>query len=188
MLPALFPRISLILEDIEVSPKNFGIIRSLDSNKAHGCDDVSISKLKICDEAIVLHLKLIHNNCLEKGVYPNLWKKANVLPIHKKESCQLTKNYGPISLLPICGKLFEKIIFDELYTRLQENNLLSPKQYGFRTGDSTINQLLSITNEIPVAFDQYPTRESLAVFLDISKASDIVWHEGLISKLKSNGI
>ena len=105
--------------------------------------------------------------------HPNLWKRANVLPIHKKESRQLTKNYRPISLLPICGKVFEKI-FDEIYTHLQENNLLSPKQSGFRPGDTTINQLLSITNEILMAFDQYHTPETRAVFLDISKAFDKV--------------
>ena len=138
--------------------------------------------LKICDKAIV------YTNCLEKGVYPKLWKKANILPIHRKEGCQVTKNYRPVSLLPICGKLFEKIRFDEIYNHLQENNLFSPRQSGFRPGDSTINQLLSITNEILMAFDQYPTRETRAVFLDISKAFDKVWHEGLISKLKSNGI
>ena len=95
------------------------------------CDDVSISMLKICDEAIVSLLKLTYINCLEKNVYPNLWKKANALPIHKKESCQLKKNYRPISLLPVFVKLFETIIFDEIYTHLQENNLLSPKQFGF---------------------------------------------------------
>ena len=197
VLPALFPRTSLILEDIEVSPRKIlELIRSLDSNKAHRCDDVSISMLKICDEAIALPLKLIYTNCLVKSVYPNLWEKANVLPIHKKESRQLTKNCRPISLLSIYGKLFEKLIFDEIYTHLQvdeiythlqENNLLSPKQSGFRPGDSTINQLLQITNEILVAF-QYPTRETQAVFFDISKAFDKVWYEGLISKLKSNGI
>ena len=66
--------------------------------------------------------------------------------------------------------------------------MLSSKQSGFRPGDSTVNQLISITNEIPVAFDQYPTWETWAVFSDISKAFDKVWHEGLISKLKSNGI
>ena len=176
-MPALFPRTSLILEDIEVSPRKIlELIRSLDSNKARGCHDVSISMLKICYEAIVLPLKLIYTNCLEKGVYPNLWKKANVLQIHKTESRQLTKNSRPISLLPICGKQFEKIIFDEIYTHLQENNLLFPKQSGFRPGDSRINQRLSITNEILVAFDQYPTRETRAVFLDISKAFDKVWH------------
>ena len=130
----------------------------------------------------------LYTNCLEKGVYRSLWKKANVLPIHKKESRQLTKNYRPITPSLICGKLFEKIIFDEIYTRLQENNLLSPKQSGFQPGDSTIYLLLSITNEILVAFDQYPTRETRAVFLDISKTLDKIWHEGLIGKLKSNGI
>ena len=72
MLPALFPRISLIPEDIAVSPRKIlELIRSLDSNKANGCNDLSISMLKICDEAIVLPLKLIYTNCLEKGVYPN---------------------------------------------------------------------------------------------------------------------
>ena len=97
-VPALFPRTSLIPEDIGVSPwKILELIRSLDSNKAHGCDDVSILMLKICDEAIVLPLKLIYTTFLEKGVYPNLWEKANVLPIHNKESRQLTKNYRPIS-------------------------------------------------------------------------------------------
>ena len=78
---------------------------------------------------------------------------------------------GPISLLPICVKLFEKIIFDEIYSHLQENNLLSPEQSGFRQGDSTTNPRLSITNEILVAFDQYPTRKTGAVFLDISKSN-----------------
>ena len=59
VLPALSPRTSLILEDIEVSPRKiFELIRSLDSNKAHGCDDVSIAMLKICDEATVLPLQI----------------------------------------------------------------------------------------------------------------------------------
>ena len=65
VLPALFPRTSLIPEDIEVSARKLlELIRSLDSNKARGCHDVSISMLKICYEAIVLPLKLIYTNCL----------------------------------------------------------------------------------------------------------------------------
>ena len=66
VLPALFPRTSLILEDIEVSPRKIlELVRSLDSNKAHGCDDVSISMLKICDEAIVLPIhQLSGKGCL----------------------------------------------------------------------------------------------------------------------------
>ena len=75
-----------------------------------------------------------------------------------------------------------------MYEFLNKNKLLTPKQSGFRPGDSTINQLLSITNEIHKAFDKYPSRETRAIFLDISKAFDKVWHEGLIFKLKSNGV
>ena len=101
--------------------------------------------LKICDLAIVEPLSLIYKKCLESGKYPSLWKKANILLIHKKESCQLKKNCHPISMLPICGKLFEKLIFDEIYDHLVKNDLLTPNQSGFRPGDSTINQLLSIT-------------------------------------------
>ena len=103
----------------------------------------------------------------------------------KKNSRQTKKNYRPISLLPICGKFFEKIIFDKMYFYLNENSLLSKNQSGFRPGDSTINQLLSITNDIYESFEK--NAETRAVFLDISKAFDKVWHEGLIHKLKANG-
>ena len=106
----------------------------------------------------------------------------------KKESRQLKKNYRPISLLPICGKILEKIVFDVIYKHLTDNDLLTPNQSGFRPGDSTINQLLDITHKIYTAFEDYPSRETRAVFLDISKAFDKVWHDGLIFKLESYGI
>ena len=70
------------------------------------------------------------------------------------------------------GKSFEKIIFDEIYEHLTANKLLSDKQSGFRPGDSTINQLLSITHDIYNAFEHHHDRR--AVFLDISKAFDKV--------------
>ena len=75
-----------------------------------------------------------------------------------------------------------------MYEFLNKSNLLTLKQSGFRPGDSTINQLLSITNKIHKAFDEYLSRETRAIFLDIAKAFDKVWHEGLIFKLKSNGV
>ena len=115
-------------------------------------------------------------------------KKGNVLPIHKKENRQLKKNYRPISLLPVCGKIFEKLIFDAIYEYFCENQLLTPSQSGFRPGDSTVNQLLSITHKIYSAFEEFPSRETRAIFLDISKAFDKVWHDGLLFKLKCYGI
>jgi len=69
-----------------------------------------------------------------------------------------------------------------------EENLLNSNQSGFRPSDSCINQLLAITHEIFEAFDCNPTLEVRSVFLDISKAFDKVWHEGLLYKIKSMGI
>ena len=107
-------------------------------------------------------------------------------PIFEKCGKQTLRNYRPISLLPICSKIFEKIIFDNLYSRLNGNNLITKNQSGFRPCDSTINQLLYLVNEIHEAFEDPKSLEVRAVFLDISKPFDKVWHEGLI--FKQNGI
>ena len=131
---------------------------------------------------------MIYERCIETGIYPSSWKKANVVPIHKKGSRQCKNNYRPISLLPIFSKIFEKLLFDAIYSHLSENKLLTPNQSGFRPGDSTINQLLFITHKIYCAFDDTPSKETRAVFLDLSKAFDRVWHEGLIHKLRCNGV
>ena len=89
-------------------------------------------------------------------------------------------NYRPVSLLHICGKVFEKIIFNSLFVYLNNNNLLNSNQSGFRPGDSCVNQLISITHDIYKAFDANPSLEVRGVFLDLSKAFDKVWHDGLL--------
>ena len=142
--------------------------------------------LKIFPELLAIPLHLIFNRCLAEGYFPLSWKKANVQPVHKKNSRQLKSNYRPISLLPICSKIFEKVLFDQIYTFLNSNNLISNNQSGFRPRDSTINQLLSITHEIYESFENH--HETRAIFLDISKAFDKVWHDGLLFKLACNGI
>ena len=91
---------------------------------------------------------------------------------------QILKNYSPVSSLPICGKIFERLIFNELLHFLLENNLILPNQSGVKPGDSCINQLLSITHEIYNSFDE--GLEVRSVFLDISKTFDKVWHKGLL--------
>ena len=75
------------------------------------------------------------------------------MPVHKKYEKNLKRNYRPISLLPIVGKILEKLIYDSLYSHLESHELLNPNQSGFCPGDSTVNQLLSITHTILKAFD-----------------------------------
>ena len=164
------------------------IISNLDSNKAHGWDGISIRMIKICGDSIIGPLSIIFKNCISKGIFPNKWKKANVVPIFKKGNKQELSNYRPISLLPIFAKIFEKIIYKNLYSHLMSNNLISTRQSGFIKGDSTINQLLSITHMINQAFDCDIPKEVRSVYLDISKAFDKVWYDGLLFKLKQNGV
>ena len=189
VLPTLDYLTNERIDSIQLSENDIlTLIRNLDPNKATGSDGISCHMLRLCDNSIVLPLKLIFENILASTVYPDLWKKANVTPVHKKNDKQQIKNYRPISMLPICGKMLEKIIFNRLYSYLSTQNLITKNQSGFRPGDSTTNQLLYFTNEIHKAFDDPKSLEVRSIFLDISKAFDKVWHEGLIFKLERNGI
>ena len=163
------------------------IIKSLDPNKAHGHDGISIRMLKLCASSISKPLFLLFEHSLENECFPNKKKKANIVPIHKKADKQLIQNYRPVSLLPICGKIFEKLIFSSLFKYLENNNLLNYHQSGFRPDDSCVHQLLSITFDIYKSFDANPSLEVRGIFLDMSKAFEKVWHEGLLFKLKRLG-
>ena len=103
--------------------------------------------------------------------------------LQKKSDKQNVKNYRPVSVLPICGKILEikkkrRLIFNEMFNYLSAMKL-QPR-------DSCINQLLSINQEIFTSFDN--GLEVGSVFLDLSKTFDIVWHKGVIFKLKLKGI
>ena len=137
--------------------------------------DISIRMLKFCDSVVTEPLSILFKNCIESGIFPNIWEMSHIILSYKKNDKCYINNYHPVSLLPICSKTFERIIYNPVFSYLENN-------------DSCVNQLLSIVHKIYSDFDEYPSLEVRSNFLDISKAFDKVWHEGLIFKLEIIGI
>ena len=101
------------------------IIRALHVNKAHGCDDISIRMIKICDQSIVKHLSIIYQNYVNTGTFPDIWKKSNIVPVHKESDKEIVNNYRPVSLLPVCRKILERLVFSSIFDFLDNTSLLS---------------------------------------------------------------
>ena len=121
---------------------------------------------KICDKSLLKPLILLLHNSMTSFCYSDIQKRSKIIPVHKNCDKTLVKNYRPICLLPMFGKIFEKIIFNRLYNLLLNKRLLNPNQPGFRLADSRVNQSLAIINEIFEVFDCNPSLELTSIFLD----------------------
>ena len=161
-------------------------ISSLASKSSSGHDGISLKLLKFLSSALVKPLTLIINQSLLTGIFPTKLKIARVLPSLKKDDVTLMDNYRPISLLTSTSKLFEKIVFTQLYNYFHENQLFYPSQYGFRKMHSTELAALELTDRILKDIDE--RNVSLAIFMDLSKAFDTLDHQILLTKLNFYGI
>ena len=100
-------------------------IRNPDISKAHSFDDISVRMVKLCDDSLVKLLSEIFQKCINSGVFLDSWKKSNIVPIQKKNDKQFViNNYRPVSLLPICSKIFERIILIQFFNLLKKINCL----------------------------------------------------------------
>ena len=120
------------------------IIRALHVNKALGHDNISVRMIKLCTNPVAHPLTLIYQSSRAAGTFVTQWKGANIIPTHKENDKEIVLNSRPVSLLPICHKNFEKLVFNEV----EDKNLLSKHQSGFFPGDSCIYQLLAISRDI----------------------------------------
>ena len=161
-------------------------VSSLASKSSSGHDGISLKLLKCLSSALVKPLTLIINQSLLTGIFPTKLKIARVLPSFKKYDVTLMDNYRPISLLTSTSKLFEKIVFTQLYNYFHENQLFYPSQYGFRKMHSTELAALELTDRILKDIDE--RNVSLAIFMDLSKAFDTLDHQILLTKLNFYGI
>ena len=127
------------------------------------------------------------NKCLKESCFPDCWKVSSVVPVFKNVRERSTaKNYRPVSFLSVANKVFEKLVNNRIVDHLEKCGLFSDSQYGFRSSRSTADLLTVVSDRIAKAFNR--SGATPAVALDISKASNRVWHAGLLQKLKSSGI
>ena len=161
-------------------------LKKLNPTKAAGPDLVHNKILTASSVAVADALTLLFNRSLSEGSFPSAWKTAHVNPIHKKGDRASCTNYRPISLLSCIGKVLEKCVHEHVFNYLQSNALLTPFQSGFIPKDSPVCQLLSVYNDLCKSLDKGVTGQ--AIFFDISKAFDKVWHRGLLHKLYAIGI
>ena len=117
------------------------LLRQLDPSKATGPDGIPAQVLKICAVELSSPLSSLFSACFRQGVYPSLWKTANVVPVHKKQARSSMRNYRPVSLLSVVSKVMEKVINTTLMNHLEKKRLLSQHQFGFRTGLSAADLL-----------------------------------------------
>ena len=162
-------------------------IRSLKPKKAPGPDGVSNDMLKHLGPIARKMLLEIFNRSWNKGLVPEVWKTAHLVPVLKKGKDKTDpSSYRPISLLSCVGKLMERVITRRLTWFLETNNVFSPSQTGYRQHRNTEDQLALLTQDIENSFQE--KRKLLAVFFDLSKAFDRVWKKGLQWRLLRAGV
>lgn len=162
------------------------LIKNLDSKKSPGPDSISAETIKNHHVPFANILVDVFNEIIVSGEFPACLKIARVVPIFKSGDPADANNYRPISVLSMMSKLLEKMIASRLSDFLFTNNLIYEKQYGFRTGCSTLTATCEMVDEIYGILDR--RQFSGALFLDLKKAFDTINHDLLLQKLECYGI
>ena len=162
------------------------IIQSLKPKSSSGHDEISTLLLKRISLLVSGPLTLMINQSLLTGIFPDKLKIAKVIPLFKKDNPYIFDNYRPISLLPSFSKVFEKVVFIQVYEYFHSNKLLYKSQYGFRADHSTELASLELCDRILKHLDD--GKLPVTIFLDLSKAFDTLDHNILLKKLHYYGI
>ena len=149
-------------------------------NTAPGPDNITGFLLKQLEPQVHEFIVRLYNVCLKHNYVPIKWKLGFIIPTPKpNQDLSKPENHRPITLLSVLGKNLEKIIKKRLWEHVKE--AVPQHQFGFKPNNSTIHPLYILTNNIQTAHIQ--RRHTAALFLDINKAFDSVWHAGLLFKL-----
>ncbi|GFW42984.1 probable RNA-directed DNA polymerase from transposon X-element [Trichonephila clavipes] len=157
-------------------------VQRIKPKKSPGLDQISNRMLKNLPLKFLLFITLLINQLFKNNYFPDSWKTAVVIPILKPDkNPELAQNYRPISLLSCLSKVYEFVLLQRLNQHCAAANFIIPQQCGFRPKCSTVHQLLRVTELIHSGFAKHEATGIL--FLDIAKAFDKIWHDGLLIKL-----
>ena len=157
------------------------------SKSAPGEDLITYEMLRHIHPSLLEMLLSLYNKVWNSGEFPSAWRKATVLAFHKPGKPKTEPaSYRPIALTSCVGKLLEKIINFRLMYHLEQKELLSPVQFGFRQHKSTIDPIALLTSHIQTSFQK--REQVVCVFFDLEKAYDTTWKYGILQTLYSSGI
>ena len=162
------------------------LCKEISTTKSSGINNIASKIFKCAFMVLIPQLVYLFNQSFSTGIFPERWKCATVVPLFKSGDRTDVGNYRPISLLPLPGKLLEKIAHHNISLFLENNDILSDKQNGFRKGHSTVSAVADITDDLFSAINN--SEVSMAVFVDLRKAFDTVSHDILCKKIERYGL
>ena len=142
--------------------------------------------LKMAASIVAPSLTSIFSKSILTGIYPNNWKTAKVTPLFEKGLKSDPNNYRPIYVIPIISKVFERIVYNQLFRYLDDNKLLLGCQPGFRSVHCMLTALLEATHAWPVNIDNGLLNG--VVFIDLTKVFDTIDHEIILRKMSYLGV
>lgn len=164
------------------------VIDSLKTKNSSGHDNISTRLLKHIKTDLLQPLCFIFNQSISTGIFPDSLKIAKVSPIFKKGDSSSLDNYRPISLLPACSKVLEKILHNQLMAYFTENKLFFEHQYGFRPKHSTELAAVELVDKLLHFMDKKSPDTPICIYMDLSKAFDVLDHSILLDKLSFYGL